>query len=407
MRFIGRPLPGGVGVQVILFDAGNFTPHYDQNLGCALAALGVEVELITAPPLFEAVEENACFPTKPQFFLSLGGPRKRLLQRYALLRQLLRAITYPAGLWRTWKSLRERPPGIFHVQWALFPELDVILLRKLRSRGWQVVYTAHDLITELARSGVGSPRRIYRETDAVVVHTESLKRTLLHHSGDAVCEVRRIPEGPSTFPLCRDFSRAKARERLGTDAKAPHVLFFGMIKAYKGLPYLLRAWPRVLQEFPHAKLVIAGEPMDPSVSIDDLIDSQDIRHSTVTRLEYVPISEAQYLFYAADVVVLPYVHISTSGVVPLAFHYSRPVIATNVGGMPEIVEEGRTGFLVPPCRVPELADSICRGLRDPEMLAEMGRLGHERWEAEHSWPEVARQTAELYRSLLPAATRRG
>jgi len=98
-------------------------------------------------------------------------------------------------------------------------------------------------------------------------------------------------------------------------------------------------------------------------------------------------------------VVLPYVQISTSGVVPLAYHYSRPVIATSIGGLPEIVKEGQTGFLVDPGSEQALSEAICRGFRDPSMLSAMGARGHAWFSTEHSWSEVARQTLELYRSL--------
>ena len=173
-----------------------------------------------------------------------------------------------------------------------------------------------------------------------------------------------------------------------------------MIKPYKGLEYLLRAWPRVLAEFPNSKLLIAGEPMLPFQPYQRLIDDLNIGASVVLKLGYVPSSEVQYLFCAADAVVLPYVQISTSAVVPMAYRYARPVIGTSVGGLPEIVIDGQTGFLVPPCSEQPLAEAICRGLRNPSMLADMGARGREWFEAEHSWSEVACRTFELYRSLL-------
>jgi D-inositol-3-phosphate glycosyltransferase len=388
-------------VQVIMFDPGNFTPHYVENLCSALALLNVDVELICSPPLFEQVGNSHSFLTQELFFRSVGGTRRKFYQRHARLRQGLRALNYPLGLWRTWQVLKARSPGVVHVQWALLPGLDAVLLRKLRSRGWRVVYTAHDLISDLAHPGRRRQwRQICRQTDAIVVHTSHLADVLRNHGREVFPKVHTIPEGTSTFPLSADVDRARARQTLGLDSSGPLLLFFGMIKPYKGLQYLLRAWPRVLLEFPQAKLLIAGEPIVPFSPFDHLIDSLNIRHSVVLKLGYVPRSEAQYFFCAADAVVLPYVQISTSGLVPLAYRYARPVIATSIGGLPEIVREGQTGFLVPPCSEQALAEAICRGLRDPSMLAAMGARGREWFETEHSWSAVARQTFELYRSLL-------
>jgi D-inositol-3-phosphate glycosyltransferase len=135
-----------------------------------------------------------------------------------------------------------------------------------------------------------------------------------------------------------------------------------------------------------------------------LIDTLKIGDSVVLRLGFVPRTEAQYLFCASDAVVLPYVRISTSSVVPLAYRFAHPVIATSTGGLPELVRDGQTGFLVPPCEVEPLAEAICRGIRHPERLAAMGERGREWFERERGWDEVARQTADLYRSLLTGSS---
>jgi glycosyltransferase involved in cell wall biosynthesis len=388
-------------VQVIMFDPGNYTPHYVGSLCTALALLDAKVELITSPPLFEDSENNRSFCTQELFFPSVSGARRQFLRRHASLRQALKALSYPLGLWRTWNALKSRPPGIFHVQWALIPALDALLLRKLRSRAWRVVYTAHEVITDLSHP-LSRPqwRWMFQNTDAVVVHTASLAQILRDHGEDVLSAIREIPEGISSFSLSPDVDRNRARQILGLDSGAPVLLFFGLIKPYKGLEFLLRAWPRVLAEFPNSKLLIAGEPMMPFQPYRRLIDDLKIEDSVVLKLGYVPSAEVQYLFCAADAVVIPYVKISTSGVVPIAYRYARPVIGTSVGGMPEIVNEGQTGFLVPPCSEQPLAEAICRGLRNPSMLAEMGARGREWLETEHSWKQVACRTFELYRTLL-------
>ena len=177
-----------------------------------------------------------------------------------------------------------------------------------------------------------------------------------------------------------------------------------MIKRYKGLEYLLRAWPRVMQEFPNARLMIAGEAMLPMRPFHRLISALKIEGSVVLRLGYVPRSEAQYFFCAADAVVLPYLRISTSGIVPLAYRFARPVIATSVGGLPEIVRDGETGYLVPPASEAPLSEAICRGFRNPESLAGMGTRGRQWFETEHGWDEVARRTAALYGSLFKSSS---
>ena len=384
-----------------MFDPGNFTPHYVENLCRALAGLDLRVDLITSSPLFEQASKIGPIVVENHFFKITEGAGRGFFRRHATLRRALKLLSYPVGLWRTWRALKLQPPGILHVQWALVPWLDAVLIRKLRSKGWRAVYTAHDVVSELDQPfRRWMFRRIYREVDAVIVHTPGLAKKLRDDSGDVLREVRDIPEGVSTFPLSPDLDQSGARRALGLDPTGPLLLFFGMIKRYKGLEYLLRAWPRVTQEFQNARLLIAGEAMLPMRPFHGLIRALKIEESVVLRVGYVPRSEAQYFFCAADAVVLPYLEISTSSIVPLAYRFARPVIATSTGGLPEIVRDGETGYLAPPASEAPLSEAICRGFRNPESLAGMGTRGRQWFETERGWDEVARQTAALYCSLF-------
>ncbi len=200
-------------MRVSMFDPGNFTPYYVQNLVEELAGLDVEVSLITSAPLFEDVQYHDSIDVQYRFFQAVAAKRL-FFRKHAILRQALKLLSYPFGLWRTWRALKHEPPGILHVHWSLFPLLDVVLIRALRSRGWRVVYTAHELLSQLERPlrrwGFGP---IYREADAVIVHTPGLARKLAAWGGEDLREVRVIPEGVSTFPLSHQGSSGRARVR--------------------------------------------------------------------------------------------------------------------------------------------------------------------------------------------------
>lgn len=397
-------------MHVTMLDPGNFTRDYVENLSTALASAGVEVDLITSPHLFEesasGSEKHAvriggpAFRTQNYFFTSIQGERRRFLRRHAALRRVVKALGYPLGLWRTWRALKSARPGILHVQWALAPLLDALLLRDLRSRGWSIVYTAHEVFFEIGRPlRRWTFRRLYRHIDAVIVHTPGLARRLRADSGDILREVCVIPEGIGMLPLLPDLDRTAARGILGVDVAGPLLMFFGLIKQYKGLQHLLNAWRMVLAEFPEARLLIAGEAMLPMGPVRHRIRELNIGQSVTLRLGYVPRSEVQYFFLAADAVVLPYVRASTSGVIPLAFRYGRPVIATTAGALPEIVEHGQTGLLAPPGAEKGLAEAICQALRDPVSLAAMGARARHRFETDRTWDAAGQRTAALYRSL--------
>ena len=380
-------------MQVVMMDPGNFTPHYVANLCAALEEQDCQVELVTWAPYFEAVPQPGAYKVSCRFFrlASERLGRSRLLRRQAWLRKSIKALSYPAGLWRTWRALKDRPPGVLHVQWALLPLLDILLFSALRRRGWRIVYTAHEVFPEN-----WTFRRLVQAADAVIAHTAGLARKVVDGSGVAPEKVHVITHGNLGVFRAPDVNPSEARRVLGLSPEGPLLLFYGLIRPYKGLQYLLEAIPLVRQEFPQAHLLIAGQPMQRFSGYQKLIDGLGIAGSVTLRLQYVPLAEVHYYFCAAGLVVLPYVRCSLSGILTMAFGYARPVVATSVGGLPEAIEEGQTGYIVPPRSPEALAQAICRGLRQPALLEQMGREGR-RWQQEVcSWSRVARQTRQLY-----------
>lgn len=149
------------------------------------------------------------------------------------------------------------------------------------------------------------------------------------------------------FPQCT--SSLGRRSRL-------ELLFFGFVRPYKGLDVLLDALALLIDR--DIFLTIAGEFWEDPSRTKARIESLGIAHMVEIIPRYVGEFETAQLFDRADVIVLPYVSATTSGVIPLAYHYGRPVIATRVGGIPEVIDQYRTGLLVAPGSSHELADAI-------------------------------------------------
>lgn len=387
-----------------MFDPGNFTPHYVINLCHALSEQGVDVSLITSVPYFERLPHTGRYPNHNLFFRTFASRlgRSRLLRRHPRLRYVLKGLSYPIGLWRTWRELKDRPPAILHAQWALLPVLDTLLFTALKKRGWRIVYTAHDLLPQTAsRMNKWQFRRLYQLADVLIVHAEAPADKLTRTAGVPREKIQVVKHGNLGVFCAADLEPAEARHALDLDADGPLLLFFGLIKPYKGLEYLLQAMPLVLRGSPRVRLLIAGEPMESFARYQKLIARLGIGGAVVLRLGYVPLQQLPVYFCAADLVVLPHVHTAMSGVLRFAFGYARPVVVTSVGGLPEAVEDGHTGFVVPPRSPKALAEAIGRGLRDPARLIEMGREARRIRREHYSWDKVARRTIELYEALGP------
>jgi glycosyltransferase involved in cell wall biosynthesis len=242
--------------------------------------------------------------------------------------------------------------------------------------------------------------RFYRAVDAVVVHTAQLAEEAKRDLEIAPSKLNVIERGDLGVLRGPLLSREEARGRMGIEAAGPVLLFFGMIKPNKGLDHLLHAMPAVLKTNPEARLVIAGEPVERFERYAAIITQLGIGHAVLRRLGYVRDEDVGSYFQSADLVVLPHTHVSLSGVASVALGFGRPIVGTNIGGLPDLVGDGSAAFLVPPGSSFALGEAINRALSDPEKLRRMGEQARTRFEAGHSWARTASETLQLYRRLM-------
>jgi len=182
----------------------------------------------------------------------------------------------------------------------------------------------------------------------------------------------------------------------------PTVLFFGRVWEYKGLEYLIRAEPLISAKIPDATIVIAGQGEDFGRYRRLMVHPDRF----VICNEYVTDERRSELFGQASLVVLPYIEASQSGVIPIAYSFKKPVVATTVGGLPDAVDHGRTGYLVPPRDERALADAIVRLLGDAPLRAQMGLNGKQKLDAECAPSVVARQTMAAYQRAVAGRSAR-
>lgn len=142
--------------------------------------------------------------------------------------------------------------------------------------------------------------------------------------------------------------KAEARRALGLDENGRYVLFFGFIRDYKGLDLLIDAFGDPKLQDTGARLLVAGEFYGDPKPYHDRISSLDINDIVVLHNDYIPDSKVNLYFRACDIVAQPYKTATQSGVTQVAFHFEKPMLVTNVGGLPEIVPDGKIGYVVEP-----------------------------------------------------------
>jgi len=160
----------------------------------------------------------------------------------------------------------------------------------------------------------------------------------------------RKPRSYCPHPLFDNFgetiSKDKAKKYLGLDPNSRYALFFGFIREYKGLDLALRAFAEQDVQKHNLKLLIAGEFYDNEEKYEALINELNIKDFIELRSDFIADSEVKYYFSAADLVIQPYKTATQSGISQIAYHFNTPMIVTNVGGLPEIVPDGKVGFVV-------------------------------------------------------------
>ena len=171
------------------------------------------------------------------------------------------------------------------------------------------------------------------------------------------------PYALTPHPLYDNFgdrvSRDEAIAHLGLDAETRYILFFGLIRDYKGLDLLLRAFADSRLRNKKTKLIVAGEFYSNAELYEQLEHDLDIAEHIVWYKEFIPADQVRYFFAAADLVAQPYKTATQSGITQIAYHFERPMLVTDVGGLAEIVPHGKVGYVVKP-----EADAIADALVD-------------------------------------------
>jgi len=268
----------------------------------------------------------------------------------------------PRSWLRTAQRIRDLSPDLVIVQWwsPIFAiPLGTVMRLARRDRRLTVLFICHNLRPHEWIPGEGLlPRFAFAAADRFIVHSDEDLRNLLSIRPDARILKLFLPIYEGFGPA---IDKEAARQQLGLTS--PTILFFGLIRRYKGLTHLLRAMPLILKAM-RCTLLVVGEFYQGREECLGLIHSLDLSERVRLVDRYVANEEVALYFSAADLVVLPYISATQSAVIPIAYSFDRPVVTTRVGGLPEVVIDGKTGFLVDPADPAALADAVVRYYRE-------------------------------------------
>lgn len=293
-------------------------------------------------------------------------------------------------------------PDVMDIQWCTTfhaPILIPLAFLVRRFSRTSVVLTVHNVLPHETRFFDKILCKIlYTLADTLIVHSTKMKNDLVRIFHIPPERISIIPHG-----IClnsgKEMHPVKVRKVLGIKEERV-ILFFGLVRRYKGLESLLAAFSRI-KDGSDVGLLLAGDFIEGKDRYQKIIHDYGMEDRVHIHSRYIPDDEVPLFFSASDFLVLPYVSFSgQSGVPPTAYHYSRPVIATSVGGLPEIVLHGKTGLVVEPGNVDQMADAISFFLKHPERMEAYGANGKRFLEQELSWEGITERMLDIYWSTL-------
>jgi D-inositol-3-phosphate glycosyltransferase len=311
---------------------------FNERLALAFQEAGDEVEIVSFSLQYPAF----LFPGKSQY---TNEPAPAGL----VIKSLINSIN-PISWVKTGNYIRgQRPDLVIFRFWLPFmgPALGTIARLVRRNRYSRILAITDNIVPHEKRPGdVAFTKYFLSACHGFLTMSRAVQQDLL----------RFEPAKPNLYlphPLYDNFGKAEPKAEacaaLGLDPRYRYILFFGFIRAYKGLDLLLQAMAEpTLQGLSDVKLLVAGEFYEDAAPYRNLIQKLELQERLILRTDFIPNAEVRHYFCAADLVVQPYKHATQSGVTQVAYHFDKPMVVTNVGGLAELVPHGEVGYVVEP-----------------------------------------------------------
>jgi starch synthase len=301
-------------------------------------------------------------------------------------------MRYPTNLLMIYeiiKKINEFKPDIIHLQVG-HPWFNMALPLL---KHYCLVTTIHDVIRHIDdRDSQRIPAFTYKlpvkYANQLIVHGNKLKEAMIKEYKRSPDDIYVLPRGANS--ICSRYIEYPVQEE-------PHtIMFFGRIWGYKGIRYLIEAEPLISEKVPDVEIIIAGEGED----FQKYREMMGHKDKFVVHNKSIPYKMLSELYQKASIIVLPYTDGSQSAVIPQAYAFKKPVVITDVGSLPENVDHGVTGYIVPPKDSKKLAEAIIDLLTNAEKRKRMGENGYKKTQEELSWKNIAPRTVEVYKKAL-------
>jgi D-inositol-3-phosphate glycosyltransferase len=320
---------------------------YNERLARAFKEAGDEAEIVT----FSLQYPDFLFPGQTQFSTD---PAPQDLKIKALINSVNPLSWLKTGLYLK----KQKPDIVIFRYWLPFmgPALGTIARLISGNKHTRILAITDNVIPHEKRPG----------DTAFTKYFLSACHGFITMSRSVLEDLKKFaPTKPALYqphPLYDNFGESQpkkvAKQALNLDPETNYLLFFGFIRAYKGLDLLLEAFADDhLAKLKNLKLIIAGEYYEDSEPYEVLIKKHDLENRIIRATDFIPNSQVATYFSASDLIVQPYKHATQSGVSQIAYHFDKPMLVTDVGGLAELIPDGKVGYVTQP-NPKAIADAI-------------------------------------------------
>lgn len=285
------------------------------------------------------------------------------------------------------QAIREIDPDVVHfIGW---PELyEIPLTFKFYKK---IIVTIHDPVPHKIDGRAKKFRMVRLATDWIIRRYILLNPLMT----DDFCKYYRLNKSKIRYSRLGNYDVLKMFGEVVPSTQKT-ILFVGRISEYKGIVYLLEAYSQIMHSYPDTKLVVAGGG---EYHFDITPYQNNPQIEIVNR--YIDMDEMGYYFKNCEFVVCPYVTATQSGVVVSALAVNKPIIVTNVGGLPSMIEEGKSGLIIPPKDATALANAMSRLLSNPDQLKEMENyIAKDAVQGSNAWGKIAENYIKIYDEFI-------
>lgn len=356
---------------------------FDEKLATQFTEKGIQTKIDT----FSLQYPNILFPGKSQY---TTDPKPKDVNISVCINSINPLNWIKIGL----QLYREKPDLIIVRFWIPFlaPCLGTILKIAKKNNHTKVISIVDNMIPHEKRMGDRLLTQYFVKTvDGFIAMSEKVKNDIKTFS--------HKPVSISPHPIFNHFgdpiTKMEARTQLGLSQEKKIILFFGYIRKYKGLDLLIQAMSSESIKKLNIQLMIVGEFYEDARTYHDLVISLGLQNQISFYSNYIPDGEVKNYVCSADFIIQPYKNATQSGVTPLAYHFEKPMLVTNVGGLADTVPNLKTGIVVEPT-----TNAIVKGI---ETLYELGEnhfipnIIEEK--KKYSWAQMTEKFLALYQQL--------